>query len=127
LSGFGKVDHKLAGFSVKNLCPYRNTHEFVSAVLAEPVRAFAVAAAFGLVLRVVSKVKQRVQAFVGFDPDIASDTAVTPGRSAAGNEFFAPERRDAVSTVARFNSYFGAIYKHCFYSKGLKRPGKAAK
>jgi len=71
-----------------------------------------VAAAVGLVLRVVSEVEQRVQSFVRFEPHVAADTAVAARRAAAGDEFFAPERRDAVAAVSSFYLDFCAVYKH---------------
>jgi hypothetical protein len=58
-------------------------------------------------------VEQRVEALIGFDPDIATDSAVAARWAAAWNEFLAAKRRNAVSAVARLNLDLCPIDEHC--------------
>jgi hypothetical protein len=77
-----------------------------------PIRSFAVPPAFRFVLRIVTKMQQCVETFVGLHPNAAAIASVTAGRPAAGNKFLASERSDAVPAVSGLHTYFYSIYKH---------------
>src|SRR5436190_19312268 len=111
---FCEIKQKFVGFGVEHLRSDRDLHRPRFAVLPGTIRAFAMAAAFCLVLGIISKVEQGVQAFVRLDPDIAADTAVASRGAAAWNEFLAAKRRNAVSAVAGLHLYLGPINEHVF-------------
>jgi hypothetical protein len=67
--------------------------------------------AFGDVLRVVAKMKQRIQRLVSFEPDIAAAPAISTRRPAARHKLFTTKSRHAVAAVPAPNANFGTIYE----------------
>jgi hypothetical protein len=63
-------------------------------------------------LGIVTKMEQRIEALVGFEPDIAAHASVTAGRPAPGHELLAAKGCDTVSTVSGFDFDFRSIYEH---------------
>jgi hypothetical protein len=55
LSDFGKIKQQFFRFRIENLRSDRNLNNYIRAVLAMSVRAFAVPAAVGFVFRVVTQ------------------------------------------------------------------------
>jgi len=66
----------------------------------------------GDVQRVEAQVQERIQRRVADDPDVTAAPAIPARRSAARNEFFAPERSHAVAAVASCYPNFYAIDEH---------------
>jgi hypothetical protein len=69
-------------------------------------------AAFGLMLRIVTKMEQRIQALIGFEPNVTTYAPVTARGPTPGHELLAPKGCDTVSTVSGFDFYFCSIYEH---------------
>jgi hypothetical protein len=111
----GEIVKQLSGRSVENLCSNGHLYDHVSSFPAVSVRSLAMAAAFRMMLRVVSQVQKRVQAFIGLEPNVAAFAAVAAGRSAARDELLTAKGRNAVSAVAGLNSDLYAIDKHRDY------------
>jgi hypothetical protein len=95
-----EVVDQLAGGFVVNDRADRDLQDDIFALAASAVRAFAVAAALGLVLRVVAKMDQSVVALAGFDDDVSAAAAISAGRAAARNKLLAAKGHAAVSAVA---------------------------
>jgi len=68
--------------------------------------------AIGDVQRVVSKMKQRVERTIRYDPNIASSSAVASRRPATRHELLSPKRSYAIASPAALNPNLGAINKH---------------
>src|SRR5258706_9314542 len=87
LARIGKIEEKLIRLRIEHLRAHRHPDDRVLAVFARSIRALAVTAALGFVLRVIAKVQKRVQSLGGFHPDAAADSAVAARRAAAPDEF----------------------------------------
>ena len=110
-----EVGHDLAGFGVTDYGADRHPQRDVLAPLAVAVFAAAVFAALGAVAAGVAIVEQGVDVAVGDREDVAAMAAIAAIRSAEGDEFFAPERGDAVAAVAsvHFDSGFVEEFHRC--------------
>src|SRR5205823_1174556 len=101
-----------ARLHVEDLRTRGHAHLRVRAFTARTVRAFAVAAALRVVLRVVAQVQERVERIVCDQPHVAAAPALAARRSAARHEFLAPKGRHAVAAVPAPHTYSDAIKKH---------------
>jgi hypothetical protein len=100
---------------VENLCANRHLYDHICSFAAVSIRSLAMAAAFGPVFRIISKVQKCVEAFVRLKPDIAAFSAVAARGPAARNELLTAKRRNAVSPVAGLYKDLYAIDKHRDY------------
>lgn len=112
LSGFGEIEKQLVRFRIVDLGTDRNLHNVIVAVFTESIGAFAVMAALGLVLRIVSEMKERVETLGRFKPYRTTNAAVAAGRAASRNKFFTAKRGDAVAAVTGLYPYFYSVKKH---------------
>ena len=90
----------------------RNFQDDILPITASPVRAFAVASAFRVVLRIKSKVDQSIVPLAGFHNDVAAAPTISTRRASTGNIFLPPESNAAIATVTCFHPNFGLIDKH---------------
>src|SRR5258708_2781640 len=74
-----------------------------SAVTPGAVGSLAVASAFAFVLRVETKVDQRIVALARFQNDVATTAAVAAGRAAARDKFLSAKGHASVTAVAAFD------------------------
>src|ERR1700737_1741520 len=100
------------GLRIKYSRAYRNEQHHVFAGLPAAIGAFAVTAAVGFELTVIAVTQQRVVINVGFQINTRAMAAVTAGRAAARNIFFAAKRHAAVAAVASLYEYFCFISEH---------------
>src|SRR5438046_4316240 len=107
-----EIMQQLAARGVENLCSNGNFHDLIMAVAAVPIGSFAMAASFGVVFGIVSQMKQRVEAFVRFQPDIAAFAAVATRRPASRDKLLPPKGRDAVPAIAGLHADLYAVDKH---------------
>ena len=84
----------------------------VVAVLAGPVRAFAVAAATGLEELLEAEIEKRVEVGVGDEVDVAAGAAVAAVRAAARDELLAAEAHGATAAVAGGDVDVDFVYEH---------------
>ena len=103
LIGLRKVVDLLAGLLVIDDRAHRDFQYFFFAVASAAVGAFAMASAFAFVLRVETKVNQRVMALAGLQDNVAAMTAVAARRTAARNELLPAKGHASVAAVARFD------------------------
>ena len=82
------------------------------AIAAGFVATFAVSAAFGLMLRVKTEVKEGVVVGAGDKDDVAATAAITAGGAAFGHEFLAAEGHTAVAAVAGLYIDSNFVNKH---------------
>src|SRR5579871_532012 len=83
LIGLRELENFLAGLVVVDDGPDGNLEHYVAAVPPGLVGPFAVPAPLGLMLRIETKMDQRVMALAGFHNDVAALAAVAPRRTAA--------------------------------------------
>jgi hypothetical protein len=75
---------------------------------------------FAKMLRVVTKMKQRIERTIRYHPNIAATTTITARRTTAGHELLAPESGDAIAAVAALHMDLDAINKHLNRKPKLK-------
>ncbi len=109
---FLEVVDQLAGVLVVKGRPDWHLQEDGVAVGPAAVGSHAVLAALRLVLGVIAEVDQGIVTLRGDHDDVAATAAVAAGRSAAGNEFFAPEGHAAIAAVAGLDAYLCLIDEH---------------
>ena len=109
---FHKVIEQAAGRRIKDLCANGHPYGDVCTLVSGAIRTLAVPATTGYVQRVVTKVQQCVQRFIGLQPHVTPFAAVATGGTATGHEFLAPESSNAVTAVAALHANFGSINKH---------------
>src|SRR5579862_3641945 len=116
ISRLSEIVEQFAGDSIIDDGSDRGRNVNRRALAAGAVAAFAMTAAFGLVFGVEAEMKQRVVMLAGHQRHVAAASAVATARSAAGNEFLAPERKTPVAAVAGFHvdSYF--VYEQLLFS-----------
>src|SRR6185312_5277044 len=93
------ADHFL-GIDVDHGRTDRYPDDLVFAALAGHLAAHAVLATLGAEAALMTKVDQRVEAFVGYQPHVATIAAMATVGPAERNEFLAPETDAAVAAVA---------------------------
>jgi hypothetical protein len=87
------------------------------------IASFAVAAALGLVFRVISKVKKSIVVFARDQNDIPATAPVTSTGTASGNVFFATECEAAIAAVTGLYLDDNFIDKH---AKNKRPPANRA-
>src|SRR6185369_8080696 len=107
-----QVVKQVTGRSNKDLCANRHAHNQVNTAVAGTIRSFTVRTALGFVRRVVTKVQQRVQRRIRNHDHVATASAVASRWTTTRHKLFAPESRNAVTSVTPLNVYLGAINKH---------------
>jgi hypothetical protein len=75
------------------------------------IAALAVASALRFVFGIEAEVKKRVVVLAGGHDDVAAAPAVAAARTAARDEFLAPERKTPVAAVAGFDQNPDFVYK----------------
>ncbi len=108
----GQIGQAFSGIGVIHQRAYRDIHDAVSTVPPVTVAAFAVAATFGGIARVVAKGEQRVEMVTGPEIDRAAIAAVAAGRSAARHELFTAESHTAIAAIATSDIDDGFVNKH---------------
>src|ERR1700761_880392 len=121
LPGRGEIEELFARFCVIGSCADRNRQLDAGAITSRSVAALAMPAALRRVLRVKSKVQQRVVVFARHQDDIAAPAAIPSARSAARNILFSPEGETAVAAITGFHGDDDFIDKH----NGTKNRGAA--
>ena len=107
-----KVMKQRARRSIKNLRADRHPHCHVGALAPGAVGALAMHSASRDMQRIVTKVQQRVQRLVRFQPHVATAATFATGGTTAGNKLLAPKRSDSVATMASLHLDFCAINEH---------------
>ena len=108
----GQVLQKLSRGAVKDLSTNRNSYCSILAFAPGTVRAFSMPSAIGDVQRVISKMEEGVKRAIGYDPNIASASAVTSRRPAPRDKLLPAKSSYAISPMAALYSNPGAINKH---------------
>src|SRR5450432_3586195 len=112
LPGRGQIGDGLSGNSIENHRAEGHQQNHVVARMPGAIRAFAVTPAVGLEFAIVTVAQQSIVVDVGFQENASAVPAVASGRTAARNEFLAPERHASVAAMASLHEYFGFIGKH---------------
>src|ERR1041385_3061803 len=102
----------LARVRVENDRSNRHLQQNVFPFSSGFVRAFAMPSALRLVLRIESKMNQRVMTLARLHDDVAALTAISARRTAARNKLLPPESDAAISAVACFYANCGFINEH---------------
>src|ERR1035438_857039 len=100
LVGLRKLENLIPGFVVVHDRSDRNFEHHVAAVAASLVRTFAVATAFGFMLRIEAKVHQRIVALAGFHDDVAALATVAAGGTAARDKLLPAKGHAAIAAVS---------------------------
>jgi hypothetical protein len=98
--------------SIKDLCSNWNSNYEVLAFASGPIRTFTMQTALRRVVRVVTKVQQRVERSIGQDDYIAAAPAITAGWTTARDKLFTPESCNTVTSVPPLYVNLGAINEH---------------
>jgi hypothetical protein len=106
-----EVVQQIACGGVEDLCADGDAHNRVLAVSPRTLRALAVPPALGQVLRVITKMQQRIERLVSFYPDISAAPAISTRRPAARHKLLTAKGRHAVAAVSTLHANFGAINK----------------
>ncbi len=114
LVGAAEVVNQFAGLFVIHGGAYGHLEDDALAVPAGAVGSFPMTPPFRLVFRVEPEVDQRVVTLAGLHDDVAALAAISTGRTAPGDKFFAAEGHAAVPAVASFHSNSRFIDKHCY-------------
>src|ERR1700674_5526364 len=112
LTGCCEIGDGLAGLGVENKCSDRNLQNHVFAGVARAVGALAVPPAIGFEFAIVTVAEKGVVVDGGFEIDAAAISAITAGRTAARNGFFAAQGHATGAAAAGLHEYFGFLNKH---------------
>src|SRR5208283_4807871 len=112
LIGGRKIENLLARLLVVHNRSDWNLEQYVFALAAALVRAFAVASALRLVFGIEAEMHQRVMALAGFHNHVAAIAAVAARRPAAWNIFLATEGHAAIAAVTGLDPNFRFINEH---------------
>ena len=96
----GQVADHFIGVDVDDHGADRHEDRVVLAALAVALLAHAVLAALRAELLLVAEIDQRVEVFVGFQPDVAAVAAIAAVGAAERDELLAAETDAAVAAVA---------------------------
>ena len=107
-----EVVNNLASILVVDDRPDRNFQDDVFAFGACPVRTLPVASALGFVFGIKAEMNKRVVLLARFHDHVAASTTIATRRTAARDEFLAPEGHAAVAAATRSYPNFGLINKH---------------
>ena len=107
-----EVGQKVAGLFVANDRADRQLDDHVTAMLTRAVRSHSVLAAAGAPVALKLEVIQRVQTFRSEDEYRSATSAVTAGRAATGNIFFAAKGDTAVAAVTGLDADRRLIDEH---------------
>src|SRR5580704_3165111 len=102
-TGQREIVHQLARLGIENRRPNRHLENGRLTVAPSAVRAFAMAAALRLVLRVIAKMDQRVVLLAGLHDHIAATAAIATRRTPARNKLLTPKRDATVAAIAGFD------------------------
>jgi len=112
IAGMIQVVKQVTCRSVKDLCSNWNSNYEVLALASGPIRTFTMQTALRGVVRVITKVQQRVERIIGQHDYIAAAPAITAGWTTARDKLFAPESCNTVTSVSPLYVNLGAIDEH---------------
>src|ERR1043166_8058764 len=102
----------LARVRVENDRSNRHLQQNVFSFASGFIRAFAMPSALRLVLRIESKMNQRVMTLARFHDDVAALAAISARRTAARNKLLPSKGNAAISPIPRFHANCGLINEH---------------
>ena len=103
LAILGQITNLLVGFHTRYHGADRHADDRVIAGLAGHLATHAVFATQGTKTAHVAKIDERIQAFIGDQPDTATIGTIAAIRAAKRNEFFAPEADATIAAVTGKN------------------------
>jgi len=116
----GEVMQQFAGCLIVNDGSDRDFDHGLLPVVAGPVAALSVPAAFAFVFRIVTEMQQRILMRIGDQDDIAATASVPAAGTAAGHVFLPAERKTTVPAVTGFNVDANFVDEH----KEKRRPDR---
>jgi hypothetical protein len=102
----------MPGFVVIQYGANRDLQNHIHAFPATAVGAFAMTPPLCFVLRIETKMNQRVVPFARFHDDIATASAITTGGTAARNKLLPPEGNTPVAAIPSLHPNASLIDKH---------------